>query len=591
MSPQDSSDAEEGPATPKRGSSGADEDAGSAGSDGPVGGDGPIGSDGPAGEDGPPAGDGRSDGSTTEATPEVESRHLENAIDIVQEIFFVFSLDEGMLSWNERVNAVTGYDDAELREIEPLSLIAPDHRDRVAATIAEVANEGEAGTEADLLTRSGERIHYEFTGSVLSEPGNPSVICGTGRDISDKRRREAELRAQADRLETLNHVNAVIRDVNDALVRADSRGEIESAVCEHLAAAEPYELAWLGDLTITGDQVEPRAKAGGPTDYVDARPVDIDDGFTAVDAIETDEPHVIQSIADDPNAGPWRDAALSRGLEAAAAVPLSYRGTSYGVLCLYAPRGGAFRGTEREVLAELGETIGYAIAVAERRRALVSDTVVEVELEFSPPGPYFQRLATKSDQPLELEGVVEEENGVAEFFELSGDPAAVEAAAVETVGELTVISTSDGGGVVRIDPAEPSIAALVAHYGGVLKTASADTDTARARFELPRGADVRTVVEAIGRAYDDTRLVAQHERERTGSRGLEFRASFEEALTDRQRQVIETAYHAGFFGWPRDASGEEVAESLDIAPPTFHEHLRRAEEKLLDAYFEADGLE
>jgi len=261
------------------------------------------------------------------------------------------------------------------------------------------------------------------------------------------------------------------------------------------------------------------------------------------------------------------------------------------VLCLYAPRAGAFADTEQAVLSELGETIGYAIAAAERRRALVSDTVVEVELAFAHPGPYFLRLAAESDQQLDLEGVVEEPDGVAEFFELSGDVGAVTDATSTTAGDVTVVSTSDQGGVVRIDPAEPSIAALVAHYGGVLKEASADAEGGTACMELPRGADVRTVVEAIARAYDDVQLLAQRERDRTGSRGLEFRDSFDQALTDRQRQVIETAYHAGFFGWPREASAEEVAESLEIAPPTFHEHLRRAEEKLLAAYFEADALE
>ncbi|MFB6219898.1 MAG: bacterio-opsin activator domain-containing protein [Halolamina sp.] len=536
--------------------------------------------DSPDGEGGPAA----------SGSPDEGGRYLPDAVDTIQELLFVFSVEQGMLSWNERVTEVTGYSPAELREIAPLSLIAPAHRERVAGAISRVTTEQQAEVEADLLTKHGERIRYEFTGALLSEPGATAVLCGTGRDVSDRQRREAELRAQAERLQTLNHINAVIRDVNGALVRADSRAEIESAVCDHLAAAEPYELAWLGDLTLTGDHVEPRAKAGGPTDYVDARPVEADDGFTAVDAIDDEQVQVVQSIAEDPNAAPWREAALSRGLEAAAAVPLTYRETNYGVLCLYAPRTGAFGTTEREVLAELGETIGYAIAAAERRRALVSDRVVEVELEFAPPGPYFLELAAESAERLELEGVVEEADGVAEFFAVAGDINAVNEAAASAGGDLTVVSTSDRGGVVRVDPAEPSIAALVAHYGGTLKEANAGTERGYARLELPRGADVRTVVEAIERAYDDVRLLAQRERDRTGSQGLEFRGTFDESLTERQQQVIETAYHAGFFGWPRDASAEEVAESLDIAPPTFHEHLRRAEEKLLDAYFEADGL-
>jgi len=58
-----------------------------------------------------------------------------------------------------------------------------------------------------------------------------------------------------------------------------------------------------------------------------------------------------------------------------------------------------------------------------------------------------------------------------------------------------------------------------------------------------------------------------------------------EDLTDRQRAALEAALYSGFFEWPRDASGEDVAEPLGIAPPTFHQHLRKAQRKMFEAVF------
>jgi len=55
-----------------------------------------------------------------------------------------------------------------------------------------------------------------------------------------------------------------------------------------------------------------------------------------------------------------------------------------------------------------------------------------------------------------------------------------------------------------------------------------------------------------------------------------------DGLTDRQSAVLRSAYRAGFFEWPRDVSGEEVAESLGVAPPTFSQHLREAEKHVFD---------
>ncbi|MHB9288855.1 helix-turn-helix domain-containing protein [Halobacteriales archaeon Cl-PHB] len=53
-------------------------------------------------------------------------------------------------------------------------------------------------------------------------------------------------------------------------------------------------------------------------------------------------------------------------------------------------------------------------------------------------------------------------------------------------------------------------------------------------------------------------------------------------LTERQLQVLETAYEMGYFERPREANATEVAQSLEISPSTFREHLAAAESKVLE---------
>jgi DNA-binding CsgD family transcriptional regulator len=50
-----------------------------------------------------------------------------------------------------------------------------------------------------------------------------------------------------------------------------------------------------------------------------------------------------------------------------------------------------------------------------------------------------------------------------------------------------------------------------------------------------------------------------------------------DALTDRQRDVVRTAYEMGYYDVPRAATAEEVAAELDLDDSTVSEHLRRAE--------------
>lgn len=53
-------------------------------------------------------------------------------------------------------------------------------------------------------------------------------------------------------------------------------------------------------------------------------------------------------------------------------------------------------------------------------------------------------------------------------------------------------------------------------------------------------------------------------------------------LTDRQREVVETAHEMGYFDRPKGANAGEVAAELGIAASTFAEHLAAAQSKLFE---------
>ena len=57
-------------------------------------------------------------------------------------------------------------------------------------------------------------------------------------------------------------------------------------------------------------------------------------------------------------------------------------------------------------------------------------------------------------------------------------------------------------------------------------------------------------------------------------------------LTDRQREVLETAYRMGYFERPKRANATEIAAELDITQSTFTEHLVTAQRKILEDVLE-----
>lgn len=54
-----------------------------------------------------------------------------------------------------------------------------------------------------------------------------------------------------------------------------------------------------------------------------------------------------------------------------------------------------------------------------------------------------------------------------------------------------------------------------------------------------------------------------------------------DTLSDRQLEALLTAKSEGYYSWPREVNANEVAEEVGISGPTFLEHLRKAEKKML----------
>jgi predicted DNA binding protein len=102
---------------------------------------------------------------------------------------------------------------------------------------------------------------------------------------------------------------------------------------------------------------------------------------------------------------------------------------------------------------------------------------------------------------------------------------------------------------------------------------------------------VREVLDTIDEIYPGTELVAQRTSEREPRTAREVYEVLLDRLTEKQRAALETAYFAGYFEWPRTATGEEVADVLGVSAPTLANHLRTAERKLLDVLFEGDRTE
>ncbi|WP_458186765.1 bacterio-opsin activator domain-containing protein [Haladaptatus sp. NG-WS-4] len=407
----------------------------------------------------------------------------------------------------------------------------------------------------------------------------------------DRAEREETLATQRTELTELNRINAVIRDVDRTLVQATSREEIETSVPERMVAIDTYRFAWVGEYDTTAGIVRPVAQAGTGDSYLEAvidREDDVRDPATR--ALESEELVAVEDIATDPTFEPWREESLDREFRSLVAIPIRYDERCYGVLVVYADEAGAFDDRERTVLAELGETVGLTIAAIENKKALVSDCVTELELQVESADHFFVRIPRQTDCEFDLLGTTLSADGrLLCFVTATGSPPdeILELASRdETISDCQIVYETDEECLLQLTYEGKSLVEMLADRGGSVSHGHADENGARVLLELPRSTDVRRTVEAIRERFPNTHLVAQRERDRPEPTLSEFRTTLDESLSDRQLSALKTAYLAGFFDWLRTSTGEEVSALLDVSPPTFHQHLRRAQSKLLGAIFD-----
>lgn len=533
--------------------------------------------------------------------------------------------DDHELRQEERLSAGVDRLDAERFDVVLLDLNLPDsrgldtlaevreHAERVPVVVLTGVSDQEIGVRA--LTRGAEEY-------LVKDEISAGLLVRSVYHAIERAAYERELTRQRDQLAALNQLNGIVRATTHAVLKQSTQSEVERLVCERLADADSYVGAWIGEVTRASESVSVRTAAGiedlldawdDPADaagtgrpLVDASgtdlrttgggeqspPADPDDGEGPIDrAIEAETVQVARVDAD--GAVDWWERAGEHGVASFAVIPIVYEEVLYGVLNVYSDRPDAFDADEREVIAQLGEVVGHAINAIERKLALVGDRAVELVFQSAELAAPFEDALAEDDASATLDRTIllEGENAV-QYYTASGvDPDAFEAAieerpAVESVRRISEV----GAPRFEVQVAGEPPAEAFAFHGGHLRHIHYEGAVARIAAEFPERVDVGRVVDAVRSEYPDLELVAKNTRDRREAPIDTLRSTLESELTDRQRATLEAAVYAGYFEWPRESSGEEIAESLGITSSTFHQHLRTAERKLLSALL-LDGSE
>lgn len=424
----------------------------------------------------------------------------------------------------------------------------------------------------------------EHRGAVLNRMGYE-------RALEEK---NAELRERNDRLDRINGVNSVIREINKSIVRATTQEEITRRVCELLVEGTSASFAWYGDYDPATETVDPKQWAGDDQGYLDALAVEDawSDHEPAGTAARSQSIEVVNDIYDGPPLRHWKEQALKRNFKSAVGLPVSFDDSLYGVLALYSDTPGDFDEEIASVLDELSDSVAHAINSIKRKHALVTETVSELTVRVTDTKLPIVEFVERSGCHIELDEIVSTDDDRFRLFSTIHGASAEEIRAFvrtsPSIDEADLLSEDEPHMGQFVISSRCLMAALLNH-NTIPQSVSVEGDKVHLVVHLPQDQNTREFMQMLRTKYPAATLVSRTERKRPRRRVADIGTGLESELTERQLEVLKIAYQSGYFERPRKRTAEEVADALDVTHPTVSRHLREAERRIFSLLFDDDA--
>lgn len=154
-----------------------------------------------------------------------ETHFIQAIIQSIPGIFYFFDHSGKMLRWNNNFEKVTGYSGAEISKMHPLEFFDQTEHPYIQSRIEKTFIEGVADAEAPIMSKTGARPVYFFTGIRTEYNGIPCLV-GMGLDITRLKEQEKALLKTQEEIRSLAiHLEAerekerqkIARDIHEDL--------------------------------------------------------------------------------------------------------------------------------------------------------------------------------------------------------------------------------------------------------------------------------------------------------------------------------------------------------------------------------------
>ncbi len=286
-----------------------------------------------------------------------KDKRLVSLMQETNDVILVLDEDLRVVEFNGMALEVYGYSPGEMQGLPVQAFRPPEQLPDQSESLKQFQSPEGASYETTHKRKDGTTFPVEIGGRAVQTNGHFEIIAVI-RDITQRKQHEAHI-------ERLNRLYAALSGVNQTIVQATAADQLFAGVCQILVDKGGFKLVWIGLVDPETKLIRPVAVQGDTTGYTTGIKISVDErpegrGPSGT-ALRENRTFVCNDFLNDPNTGPWREAAQRADLKSSIAIPLRQEGKVIGALTVYAREVGAFEAEEVELLEEAAGDISFSL--------------------------------------------------------------------------------------------------------------------------------------------------------------------------------------------------------------------------------------
>lgn len=383
------------------------------------------------------------------------------------------------------------------------------------------------------------------------------------RDITAQKEREELLREVKNQAQSERDGKELVTKL---LLMSSSRHTVAETACQLLVETYDYEGALI--LWADADQEIITASRGdlSKIETEIAEPM-------AARVIESGEPETVELTTDDTVTTTFQN----RKITSVQATPIKHERLTTGALCVVTTDRPSALATQ--ITRQMATALGFKRTIDNQRAALIADSVEAITIQID--GDHFLSTIT-ADRSVSIDVVETHHTGEDIVYMMQAEPdiSGLKSPLRDHDHVATVTEVGSTPVMLAVRVQAVTVATVLARFGGVTRSISAEAGSVTITVEFAPRTDVRAALKAVSDKWTTARMTKRQQR----SKALDTHSPAG-SLTSRQKDALRAATLLGFFERPQRARAEDVAEALGVSRSTALQHIRRGEVKIFEELF------